>query len=93
MKIKQNKIPINFKKVSLKRLDDGLVKTSTDLKFMEWDKNKKAKELQDDIKVGRSAILAPFNSFFTWMTSEITEVISDTEFKTKNSHYKIEYEY
>jgi len=27
---------------------------------------------------------------FEWMTSPITEIISETEFKTKNSHYIIE---
>lgn len=91
-KIKHNKIPVDFKQVSLERVNDGLVKTSTALKFIEWDSDGRGKNLHDDMKVGRSAVLAPFNMAFTWQTTEITEILSDTEFKTKNSHYKINYE-
>lgn len=91
-KIKQTKIPVDFKQASLERVNDGLVKTSNDLKFIEWDSDGRAVKLHDSMEVGRSAILSPFNMSFTWQTTEITEILSDTEFKTKNSHYKIRYE-
>lgn len=61
------------------------------IKFLEFDENNRGKELHEKPKVGYACIVdAQRGPFYTWMTSVIVEVISDTEFKTKNSHYKIE---
>ena len=44
-------------------------------------------------KVGRSLIMSPFNEFFTWRTTAITEIIEKTPttliFRTKNTLYKM----
>jgi hypothetical protein len=59
------------------------------IKFIEF--NSKGNKLYTDIKKGRSCVVNPQAGFlYTWLTTEITEVISNKEFKTKNSHYKIE---
>lgn len=59
------------------------------IKFIEFNEEGRGKALHESPKVGYSCIVNPSISY-TWMTSVITEVISQTEFKTKNSHYKIE---
>jgi len=61
------------------------------IKFIEFNEEGRGKGLHESPKVGYACIVDPQRSIsFTWMTSPITEVISETEFKTKNSHYKIE---
>ena len=87
-KVKQDKIPVELSKV-LERQEDGLKKTG-DIQFLEFDETGHGKKLHDTPQVGFSCIVNPhFRTQYTWMTSEIVEVISDIEFKTKNSHYKI----
>lgn len=72
------------------RQRDNLTKEGT-IKFIEFDKFNRGKGLHDEIRIGYSCVVDPhLGPSYTWMTSEITEVISETEFKTKNSHYKIE---
>lgn len=58
--------------------------------YLEFDENNQGSNLVNKPCVGCSCIV-DIGSYGTykWMTSEIIEVISDTEFKTKNSHYKI----
>jgi hypothetical protein len=75
--------------VTLLRLNDGLKKSSYELSFIKWGEDDRASDLLNKPTVGTSAILAPYNRNYTWLTSPIVEVISITEFKTKNSHYKI----
>lgn len=72
------------------RQDDGLVKEGV-IEFIEFGENGRGKNLHSTPKKGFSCVVdAKRGMFYTWLTSTITEVISDTEFKTKNSHYKIE---
>ena len=37
--------------------------------------------------------MSPFNNFFTWMTTDITEIVEEQEdyikFKTQNSNYTL----
>lgn len=70
------------------RQRDNLTKEGI-IKFIEFNKNGRGKKLHDNPTVGFSCIVDP-GFLYTWMTSAITEIISTTEFKTKNSHYKIE---
>ena len=62
----------------------------TTVKFIEWDENGKGKSLHDTPAIGRSIVLdlnGPFS--YQWMTTQITEIISETEFKTLNSTYAL----
>ena len=69
------------------RKRDGLINKGTIL-FLEYDENGQGRLLHPYPKVGFSCVVDSFKTF--WLTTEIIEVISQTEFKTKNSHYKIE---
>jgi len=70
------------------RQKDNLIKEGL-IKFVEFNDMGRGKALHDVPEVGYSCIVNPSISY-TWLTSTIVEVISLTEFKTKNSHYKIE---
>ena len=61
-----------------------------DYKFVVFNEDGRGKELVNKPIEGSALILPPYNFEFEWMTSPITEIISETEFKTKNSHYIIE---
>lgn len=73
----------------LVRQRDNLTKEGT-IEFVEFDKNGRGKNIHMKPEVGFSCIVNRTLMSYTWMTSPITEVISETEFKTKNSNYKIE---
>ena len=79
-------------KYTLKRLNDGLTHTAYQVQYVEWNKDKTAKESHDDAQIGRSLILDPrFN--YTWLTTAITEIVDQREgyikFQTKNSTYEL----
>lgn len=71
------------------RKRDGLVKEGL-IEFIEWDKNDRGKNIHMKPQIGFSCIVDGRKLTYTWLTSQITEIISETEFKTKNSHYTIE---
>jgi len=74
---------------------DGLVNRSKEILWLEWDENGRFKEKHSDIAVGRSLMMSPFNHFFTWQTTDVTEILEISEdlsyikFKTKNSTYEL----
>jgi hypothetical protein len=72
---------------------DGLTKQSEKVLWLEWNKDGTFKDKFDDPNVGRSLIMSPFNDFFTWQTTIITEILEQREeyikFKTKNSIYEL----
>lgn len=74
---------------------DGLRRVSKACLWIEWDDTGRFKERHDQPAIGRSLIMSPFNHFFTWQTSKITELIevSDTvvKFKTQNSDYELKF--
>ena len=60
------------------------------VKFVEWNENGTGKAMHDTPAVGRSILLDPMSyGNYRSLTTEIVEIISDTEFKTKNSTYTI----
>lgn len=81
---------INWKLV---RERDGLTKQSRAVTWIEWNDNGTFKEQFEKIDIGRSLIMSPFNSAFTWQTTEVTEIVELREdyikFKTKNSNYEL----
>jgi hypothetical protein len=80
-------------KWKLVRESDGLTKTSSEVKWIEWD-DSGAKELHDFPAVGTSLIMSPFNIYFTWQTTQVTEILymeedGSVRFRTKNSVYTL----
>ena len=78
----------------LVREADKLTKTSSEVKWIEWDENGRAKETHDFPAVGYSLIMSPLNIYFTWQTTQITEILYMEEdgsviFRTKNSVYTL----
>jgi hypothetical protein len=77
----------------LVRERDGLTQQSKDIKWLEW--NEEGRIREDHIKpaVGRSLLMSPFNDYFTWMTTDITEIVEERDdyikFKTRNSNYEL----
>ncbi len=77
------------------REHDGLVNHSKEILWLEWDENGRFKEKHNDIAVGRSLMMSPFNHFFTWQTTDVKEILASTadssyiKFKTKNSTYEL----
>ena len=78
----------------LVREGDGLTKTSVAAGWMEFDENGRGKEMHKYPAVGYSLIMSPFNQFFTWQTTSVTEILYAEEdgsvrFRTKNSVYTL----
>jgi hypothetical protein len=77
----------------LVRERDGLTKQSKAIKWLEWDENGRYKDEHDEPTVGFSLVMSPFNQFFTWQTTSITEILEKQDdyvkFKTQNSNYEL----
>lgn len=75
------------------RKNDDKKMLSETFKFITYDDNGQGKSLEENIEIGSALILPPYNQFFKWMTSPITEIIENNidkiHFKTKNSEYLI----
>lgn len=77
----------------LVRERDGLTKQSNNVLWIEWDDSGRFKEKWDTPSIGRSLLMSPFNDFFTWQTTMVTEIVEQREdyikFKTENSIYEL----
>ena len=77
----------------LVRERDNLTKQSKEIKWLEWDNDGRYKADYQEPTIGRSLIMSPFNQFFTWQTTNVTEIIEHREdyvkFKTQNSNYEL----
>jgi hypothetical protein len=94
-KIDQIKIPVDIQTNNWKlvRERDGLTKQSSEVIWLEFNEDGIFKEKYDEPAIGRSLIMSPFNQFFTWQTTTITEIVEQREdyikFKTENSNYEL----
>ena len=103
-KIKQTKIPVQLEDLAelltqgkpnwkLIRERDGLTKHSEDVMWLEFGEDGRFKEKHSDIATGRSLLMSPFNQFFSWQTTPVTEIVEQREdyikFKTENSNYEL----
>ena len=97
-KLNQIKIPItliedNGFNWKLVRERDGLTKQSKEVMWIEWNEDGTFKSKHDEPAIGRSLLMSPFNQFFTWQTTPITEIVEEREdyikFKTQNSNYEL----
>ena len=77
----------------LVRERDGLTKQSTEVMWVEWNEEGRFKAKHDKPAVGRSLIMSPFNQFFAWQTTSVTEIVEEREdyikFNTQNSVYEL----
>ena len=79
----------------LLRERDGLLKQSKEVMWIEFNEEGRFKSKYDEPAIGRSLIMSPFNDFFTWQTTMITEIVEQRDnyikFKTQNSNYELFY--
>ena len=77
----------------LVREHDGLVNQSKEVKWLEFNDVGRFKAEHDEPAVGYSLLMSPFNQFFTWQTTGITEVVEQRDdyikFNTLNSVYEL----
>ena len=77
----------------LVRERDGLTKQSVDVMWIEFNDEGRFKSKHDEPAIGRSLIMSPFNQFFTWQTTIVTEIVEQRDdyvkFKTENSNYEL----
>lgn len=77
----------------LVRERDGLTKQSKEVMWVEWNEEGKFKSKHNKPAVNRSLIMSPFNQFFTWQTTNVTEIVEEREdyvkFHTENSTYEL----
>ena len=93
----QPKIQLNLDteepKYKLVRERDNLIKESARVMWLEWNEDDTLKDKHDQPATGRSLIMSPFNQFFTWQTTTITEIVEQRDdyikFKTENSNYEL----
>ena len=80
-------------KWKLVRERDGLTKHSEKVMWVEFNDDGRFQEKYDEIGLNRSLIMSPFNDFFTWQTTTVTEILEHTDeyvkFKTTNSVYTL----
>lgn len=81
-------IDLSIHNYVLTRENDNKQILGRNVKFIEWDENGRYDSIHENPAIGRSCIVDPGSyGTFKWMTSSITEILSDTKFKTKNSTY------
>ena len=77
----------------LVRERDKLTKQSKEVMWIEWNEDSRFKAKHTDPAIGRSLIMSPFNDFYTWQTTIITEIVEERDgyvkFKTENSVYEL----
>jgi len=104
-KIKQTKIPVTLTEDlmdlltqakpnwKLVRERDGLTEHSVDVMWIEFNDEGRFESKHDEPAIGRSLIMSPFNQFFTWQCTPITEIVEERDgyikFKTQNSNYEL----
>jgi len=80
-------------KYKLVRERDQLTKTSKDIKWLEFNEQGRYKGESPNIAVNTSLIMSPFNEFFIWQTTIVTEIVEHRDdyikFSTENSCYEL----
>ncbi len=80
-------------KYRLVRERDNLTKHSARIMWLEWNEDGTFKNTHPLPAPGLSLIMSPFNDFFTWHTTTVTEIVEQRDdyvkFKTENSNYEL----
>lgn len=103
-KLNQIKIPMRIENLyeliaqgkpnwKLVRERDGLTKHSVEVMWLEFDDEGRFKAKHTEPGEGRSLLMSPFNEFFTWQTTVVTEIVEQRDdyvkFHTGNSTYEL----
>jgi hypothetical protein len=103
-KLNQIKLPVQLEDLAelltqdkpnwkLIRERDGLTKHSEEVMWIEFGEDGFFKEKHDKPAIGRSLLMSPFNQFFAWQTTVVTEIVEQRDgyikFKTENSNYEL----
>jgi len=94
-RLEQIKIPVDIESYNWKlvRESDGLIKQSKEVMWIEFNEEGRFKAKYDKPDIGRSLLMSPFNQFFTWQTTTLTEIVEERDdyikFKTQNSNYEL----
>ena len=77
----------------LVRESDGLTHHAREMGWIEWGDDSRFKEKHNEPAIGRALLMSPFNEFFTWQCTSLTEIVEQREdyikFKTQNSNYEL----
>jgi hypothetical protein len=77
----------------LVREHDGLTNQSKEIMWLDFNDEGRFEAKYDKPAVGRSLLMSPFNQFFTWQTTPITEIVEEQDdyikFNTQNSNYEL----
>ena len=77
----------------LVRERDGLTKYGREMGWIEWGEDSRFKAKHDKPAIGRSCILDPHRISYTWLTTDITNILEEREdyikFTTLNSVYEL----
>ena len=77
----------------LVRERDGLTHHAREIGWIEFKKDDTFKEKHDEPAIGRSLMLDPHRFSFTWLTTNVTEIVEQRDdyikFKTRNSNYEL----
>jgi hypothetical protein len=77
----------------LVRERDGLTHHAREIGWIEFNEDDTFKEKHDEPAIGRSCMLDPHRFSFTWLTTNVTEIVEEREdyikFKTRNSNYEL----
>ena len=77
----------------LVREHDGLTNQSKEIMWLDFNDEGRFEAKYDKPAIGRSLLMSPFNQFFTWQTTPITEIVEEQDdyikFKTQNSNYEL----
>lgn len=72
---------------------DGLTKVGNYADWLSWDEEGKFKEKHDKPAIGRSLIIDGRFINYTWLTTDVTDILVEEDnyikFKTKNSIYEL----
>jgi hypothetical protein len=72
---------------------DSMTAESKAILWIEFDEEGKFKSKHDEPAIGRSLVMSPFSIYFTWQTTDLTEIIEQRDgylkFKTSNSIYEL----
>ena len=94
-RLEQIKIPVDIESYNWKlvRESDGLTNESKDVLWLEFNDDGTFKSKHSEPAIGRSLLMSPFNQFFTWQTTTLTEIVEERDdyikFKTQNSNYEL----
>ena len=77
----------------LVRERDGLTNQSKEVMWVEWNEEGRFQARHDKPAIGYSLVMSPFNDFYTWQTTSVTEILEEREdyikFHTLNSTYEL----